>query len=282
MATNRYFQNSIKDQNLISELNRELIQQAGQDVMYMPRTLVKEDLILDEDVLSQFDVKYDIEMFIKTFDNFGGPDDTITKFGLDVNDELILTVHADRFQTVTGMDHPLEGDLIWFPLSQGLFEIKYVENEQPFYQVGKNYVFDLTCEIFQYSGEKIDTGVAAIDQIESENAYSIDLLLAVGGVGTYAPNEPVYQGGTLATATAKAIVSSWTPGTRKLRVYNIVGTFATDTYVTGDTSGANWDLTSTDDQLLPTVPFADNKILETDGDSILDFSEMDPWSEGDL
>ncbi|SUZ59480.1 uncharacterized protein METZ01_LOCUS12334 [marine metagenome] len=250
--------------------------------MYMPRTLVKEDLILDEDVLSQFDVKYDIEMFIKTFDNFGGPDDTITKFGLDVNDELILTVHADRFQTVTGMDHPLEGDLIWFPLSQGLFEIKYVENEQPFYQVGKNYVFDLTCEIFQYSGEKIDTGVAAIDQIESENAYSIDLLLAVGGLGTYTPNEPVYQGGTLATATAKAIVSSWTPGTRKLRVYNIVGTFATDTYVTGDTSGANWDLTSTDDQLLPTVPFADNKILETDGDSILDFSEMDPWSEGDL
>jgi len=282
MATNSYFQNSIKDQNLISELNRELIQQAGQDVMYMPRTLVKEDLILDEDVLSQFDVKYDIEMFIKTFDNFGGPDDTITKFGLDVNDELILTVHADRFQTVTGMDHPLEGDLIWFPLSQGLFEIKYVENEQPFYQVGKNYVFDLTCEIFQYSGEKIDTGVAAIDQIESENAYSIDLLLAVGGLGTYTPNEPVYQGGTLATATAKAIVSSWTPGTRKLRVYNIVGTFATDTYVTGDTSGANWDLTSTDDQLLPTVPFADNKILETDGDSILDFSEMDPWSEGDL
>ncbi len=282
MATNSYFQNSIKDQNLISELNRELIQQAGQDVMYMPRTLVKEDLILDEDVLSQFDVKYDIEMFIKTFDNFGGPDDTITKFGLDVNDELILTVHADRFQTVTGMDHPLEGDLIWFPLSQGLFEIKYVENEQPFYQVGKNYVFDLTCELFQYSGEKIDTGVAAIDQIESENAYSIDLLLAVGGLGTYTPNEPVYQGGTLATATAKAIVSSWTPGTRKLRVYNIVGTFATDTYVTGDTSGANWDLTSTDDQLLPTVPFADNKILETDGDSILDFSEMDPWSEGDL
>jgi hypothetical protein len=282
MATNSYFQNSIKDQNLISELNRELIQQAGQDVMYMPRTLVKEDLILDEDVLSQFDVKYDIEMFIKTFENFGGPDDSITKFGLDVNDELILTVHADRFQTVTGMDHPLEGDLIWFPLSQGLFEIKYVENEQPFYQVGKNYVFDLTCELFQYSGEKIDTGVAAIDQIESENAYSIDLLLAVGGLGTYTPNEPVYQGGTLATATAKAIVSSWTPGTRKLRVYNIVGTFATDTYVTGDTSGANWDLTSTDDQLLPTVPFADNKILETDGDSILDFSEMDPWSEGDL
>ncbi len=282
MATNSYFQNSTKDQNLISELNRELIQQAGQDVMYMPRTLVKEDLILDEDVLSQFDVKYDIEMFIKTFGNFGGPDDTITKFGLDVNDELILTVHADRFQTVTGMDHPLEGDLIWFPLSQGLFEIKYVENEQPFYQVGKNYVFDLTCEIFQYSGEKIDTGVAAIDQIESENAYSIDLLLAVGGLGTYTPNEPVYQGGTLATATAKAIVSSWTPGTRKLRVYNIVGTFATDTYVTGDTSGANWDLTSTDDQLLPTVPFAYNKILETDVDSILDFSEMDPWSEGDL
>ncbi len=282
MASNIYFQNATADQNLLNEINREVIQQAGIDVVYLPRTLVKEDLILDEDVLSTFDTKYDIEMYVKTSDNFGGADDSVSKFGLTITDELILTVHAERFEFVTGTAVPKEGDLIWFPLSKGLFEIKFVEDEQPFYQVGKNYVFDLTCELFQYGGEKIDTGVAAIDQVEADNAYSIDILMTAGGLGTYTPNEQVYQGNTLATATAKAVVASWTASTRKLRVYNIVGTFASDSYVTGNTSGANWSVTSTDDQLLPNDGFSDNKILETDGDNILDFSEMDPWSEGDL
>ena len=106
--------------------------------------------------------------------------------------------------------------------------------------------------------------------------------MTAGGLGTYTPNEQVYQGSTLATATAKAVVASWTPCTRKLRVYNIVGTFATDSFVTGNSSGSNWSVTSTDDQLLPNDGFADNKVLETEGDNILDFSEMDPWSEGDL
>jgi hypothetical protein len=282
MASNIYFQNATADQNLLNEINREVIQQAGIDVVYLPRTLVKEDLILDEDVLSTFDTKYDIEMYVKSSDNFGGADDAISKFGMTITDELILTVHAERFKFVTGTAVPKEGDLIWFPLSKGLFEIKFVEDEQPFYQVGKNYVFDLTCELFQYGGEKIDTGVAAIDQVEADNAYSIDILMTAGGLGTYTPNEQVYQGNTLATATAKAVVASWTASTRKLRVYNIVGTFASDSYVTGNTSAANWSVTSTDDQLLPNDGFSDNKILETDGDNILDFSEMDPWSEGDL
>ena len=282
MASNIYFQNATADQNLLNDINREIIQQAGIDVVYLPRTLVKEDTVLDEDVISKFDTKYDIEMYVKSTDNFGGADDAISKFGMAISDELILTVHAERFKFVTGMTTPKEGDLVWFPLAKELFEIKFVEDEQPFYQVGKYYVFDLTCEQFDYSGEKIDTGVAAIDQIESDNAYSIDILMTAGGLGTYTPNEQVYQGSTLATATAKAVVASWTPSTRKLRVYNIVGTFATDSFVTGNSSGSNWSVTSTDDQLLPNDGFADNKVLETEGDNILDFSEMDPWSEGDL
>ena len=282
MASNIYFQNATADQNLLNDINREIIQPAGIDVVYLPRTLVKEDTVLDEDVISKFDTKYDIEMYVKSTDNFGGADDAISKFGMAISDELILTVHAERFKFVTGMTTPKEGDLVWFPLAKELFEIKFVEDEQPFYQVGKNYVFDLTCEQFDYSGEKIDTGVAAIDQIESDNAYSIDILMTAGGLGTYTPNEQVYQGSTLATATAKAVVASWTPSTRKLRVYNIVGTFATDSFVTGNSSGSNWSVTSTDDQLLPNDGFADNKVLETEGDNILDFSEMDPWSEGDL
>jgi len=281
MATNIYFQNSITDQNLLNEINREVIQQAGIDVMYIPRTLVKEDLVLGEDVLSQFNTAYEIEMYVKSSDNFGGPDDAISRFGLDISDELILVVHAESFKFATNNTTPLEGDLIYFPLSKGLFEIKFVEDEQPFYQIGKNYVFELTCEVFQYGEEKIDTGTDA-DKVERENAYAVDLLLTAGGTGTYIIDEEVYQGANLAAATSKAIVVSWVVSTRTLRINNISGTFATGTNITGSDSSAVWSLTSYDDQLLPTTPYADNKIFETDGDSILDFSEMDPWSEGDL
>ena len=281
MATNIYFQNSITDQNLLNEINREVIQQAGIDVMYIPRTLVKEDLILGEDVLSQFNTAYEIEMYVKSSDNFGGPDDAISRFGLDISDELILVVHAESFKFATNNTTPLEGDLIYFPLSKGLFEIKFVEDEQPFYQVGKNYVFELTCEVFQYGEEKIDTGTDA-DKVERENAYAVDLLLTAGGTGTYIIDEEVYQGANLAAATSKAIVVSWVVSTRTLRINNISGTFATGTNITGNDSSAVWSLTSFDDQLLPTTPYADNKIFETDGDAILDFSESDPFSEGDL
>ena len=223
MATNIYFQNSITDQNLLNEINREVIQQAGIDVMYIPRTLVKEDLILGEDVLSQFNTAYEIEMYVKSSDNFGGADDAISKFGLDIRDELILVVHAESFKFATNNTTPLEGDLIYFPLSKGLFEIKFVEDEQPFYQIGKNYVFELTCEVFQYGEEKIDTGTDA-DKVERENAYAVDLLLTAGGTGTYIIDEEVYQGANLAAATSKAIVVSWVVSTRTLRINNISGT----------------------------------------------------------
>ena len=282
MASNIYFQNALKDQNLLNEINREVIQQAGIDMMYLPRTLVKEDLIVNEDVLSQFTNAYQITAFIKSSDNFGGPDDAISKFGLDIRDELILVVHAEEFKFSTDLTKPLEGDLIYFPLSKGVFEIKFVEDEQPFYQVGKNYVFEITCELFQYGEERIDTGTDA-DKIERDNAYAVDLVLTAGGSGTYVVDEPVYQGGSLATATGKGIVAAWTSSTRTLRVNRIVGTFAINTNITGDTSAAVWSQASaTDEQEIPTIPYADNKIFETDGDSILDFSEFDPWSEGDL
>ena len=140
----------------------------------------------------------------------------------------------------------------------------------------------MTCEVFQYGEEKIDTGTDA-DKVERENAYAVDLVLTAGGTGTYLVDEAVYQGANLAGATGKGIVAAWTSSTRTLRVNNIVGTFAISTNITGATSGAVWSqAAATDDQLLPTTPYADNKILETDGDAILDFSESDPFSEGDL
>ena len=281
MATNLYFNNvtSHAEQELINELTSEVIKIHGMDVFYIPRTIVKEDLLLDEDVLSRFSTAYEIEMYLKSTEGFGGEGDLVSKFGLDVRDEVIFTVHADRFNLATDMDKPLEGDLVFLPMSKGLFEIKFVEHEQPFYQAGKNYSFDITCELFQYSEEQLETGIAAIDDIEREQSASIDFVMTAGGSGSYTIDEEVYQGASLAEATAKGTVVSWTTATRTLRANDTSGTFVAGASVYGATSSAVWSLTSYDDQALPTTPFADNLEFETEADAILDFSESNPFGE---
>ena len=281
MATNLYFQNvsSHAEQEIINSITSEVIQMHGMDVFYIPRTLIKEDVLLGEDVLSKFTTAYEIEMYLKTTEAFGGEGDLVSKFGLDVRDEIIFTVHKDRFELATDMAKPLEGDLVFLPMSKGLFEIKFVEHEQPFYQAGKNYSFDITCELYQYSEEQLETGISAIDDIEREQSAAIDLVMTAGGSGAFTVDEAVYQGGSLAAATGKGTVVSWNATTRTLRVNDTSGTFAAATNITGNTSGAVWSLTSYDDQELPTTPFADNKEFETDGDSILDFSEANPFGD---
>jgi hypothetical protein len=281
MATNLYFNNSsYAEQELINSLTSEVIQIHGLDVFYIPRTIVKEDLLLGEDVLSKFSTAYEIEMYLKGTEGFGGEGDLVSKFGLDVRDEVIFTVHSDRFELATDMVKPLEGDLVFLPMSKGLFEIKFVEDEQPFYQSGKNYSFDITCELYQYSEEQLDTGIADIDNIEREQSAAIDLIMTAGGSGSFSVDEEVYQGGSLAAATGKGMVVSWNTTTRTLRVNDTSGTFAASTNVTGNTSSAVWSQASAADyQELPTTPFADNKEFETDGDSILDFSEANPFGD---
>ena len=288
MATNLYFNNvtSHAEQELINELTSEVIKIHGMDVFYLPRTLVKEDLIIGEDVLSRFSTSYEIEMYLKGTEGFGGEGDLVSKFGLDVRDEVIFTVHRDRFNLATSMDKPLEGDLIFLPINKGLFEIKFVEHEQPFYQSGKNYSFDLTCELFQYSEEQLQTGIEDVDQIERDDSYAIDLVMSTGGSGAFTVDEEIYQGANLAAATFKGIVVSWNATTRVLRVNDISGSLAAIA-TTGDTSGAVWSLSSTTDstgkadldQVLPTDPNADNLELEIEADSILDFSESNPFGD---
>ena len=281
MSTNLYFNNvtSHAEQELINDLTSEVIKIHGMDVFYIPRTIVKEDLLLDEDVLSRFSTAYEIEMYLKSTEGFGGEGDLVSKFGLDVRDEVIFTVHKDRFELATTKPKPLEGDLIFLPINKGLFEIKFVEHEQPFYQAGKNYSFDITCELYQYSEEQLETGITAIDDIEKEQSAAIDFVMTAGGSGAYAIDESVYQGASLAEATAKGTVVSWTTATRTLRANDTSGTFVAGASVYGATSSAVWSLTSYDDQALPTTPFADNLEFETEADAILDFSESNPFGE---
>ena len=282
MATNLYFNNTTShaEQELINELTSEVIKIHGMNVFYIPRTIVKEDLILGEDVLARFSTAYEIEMYLKSTEGFGGEGDLISKFGLDVRDEVIFTVHKDRFELATEKSKPLEGDLIYLPMSKGLFEIKFVEHEQPFYQAGKNYSFDLTCELFQYGEEQFEKGLPKeIRDIEREQSAAIDFVMTAGGSGAYSIDEEVYQGVSLAAATAKGTVVSWTTATRTLRANDTSGTFVAGASVYGATSSAVWSLTSYDDQALPTTPFADNVEFETEADSILDFSESNPFGE---
>ena len=282
MSTNLYFNNvtSHTEQELINDLTSEVIKIHGMDVFYLPRSISStEDPVYGEDVLSTFSTAYEIEMYLKGTEGFGGEGDLVSKFGLDVRDEVIFTVHKDRFNLATDMDKPLEGDLIFLPINKGLFEIKFVEHEQPFYQFGKNYSFDITCELYQYSEEQLETGIAAVDQIERDESYAIDFVMTTGGSGAFSIDEAIYQGPSLANSTAKGIVVSWTAATRTLRANDTSGTFVAGTNITGDTSNAVWTLTSYDDQALPTTPFADNVEFETEADAILDFSESNPFGE---
>ena len=287
MATNLYFNNvtSHAEQELINNLTSEVIKIHGMDVFYIPRTIVKEDLIIGEDVLSKFTTAYEIEMYLKGTEGFGGEGDLVSKFGLDVRDEVIFTVHKDRFNLATDMDKPLEGDLVFLPINKGLFEIKFVEHEQPFYQAGKNYSFDITCELYQYSQEQLETGITDIDDIEKEQGYTIDLVMTAGGSGTFTDDEVIYQG-TSGSRTFEGTVVSWNAVTRTLRLNDITGSLAA-VATTGVTSGAVWSLSSTTDstgkadldQVLPTDPNADNLEFEIEADSVLDFTESNPFGD---
>lgn len=171
MALNKYFNlqndlNHTNEQDLIHKLVEESIQIMGIDVVYLPRELQKEDTLFGEDVISSFTETYPIEMYIESIESFEGEGDLLQKFGLAVKDEVNLTVATRRFEEETGMTVPREGDLIYFPLSKGMFEIKFVEDEQPFYPLGTLPMYKLRCELFDYSYEQIDTGDEDIDLVD--------------------------------------------------------------------------------------------------------------------
>ena len=289
MATNNYFKNfdSFPQQELLNSLTREVIQMSGIDVLYLVRTSVKIDDILNEDVLSRFESAVEIEMYINTPEGFGGAGDIATKFGLDVQDELNMIVNKERFFKETGLAAPREGDLIYFPLDRNIFVIRFVEDEKPFYPLGKNTVYDLTCEKFVYSEEEFalpDDGSGTkeiFDKYERKNAITMQLTVAAGSL-LYKADETVYQGSSLAGSTASAQVADFDDTTGILNVFHVTGDFATGSNIIGVKSNAVRSITKIDDQTQSSSEYSDNITFETEGDGVLDFSELDPWSEGDL
>tara|TARA_R110000737_G_scaffold68488_1_gene96594 strand:+ start:4219 stop:4959 length:741 start_codon:yes stop_codon:yes gene_type:complete len=183
MATNLFFNNYAfsQEQNLIEDLIIESIKIYGYDCYYLPRTLVAEDTLFGEDTLSKFDNAYSLEMYVKSVDGFEGEGDFLSKFNIEIRDEMVLTVsqrrfgeEVDVFNTTEDIGRPSEGDLIYFPLNNKIFEVKFVEHESIFYQMGSLQTYDLRCELFEYSHERLDTGINVIDSVET--AFSGDML----------------------------------------------------------------------------------------------------------
>lgn len=184
MPQSNFFSHGTKnEQYFFEDLIVESLHIYGQNCFYIPRTLIGKDEILGEDRLSKFKSAYQIEMYFENVDSFDGQGAFIQKFGLMMEQSATLVVARRRWQQLVGRfgdtiipSRPCEGDLIYFPLTDGLFEIKFVSHQDPFYQIGKLYVYKLQVELFQYASERLDTGVKEIDDFESLKSFDINQL----------------------------------------------------------------------------------------------------------
>ena len=211
---NPFFQQgSFGEQSLIQDLINEQLKIYGVDVYYLPRKYITEKTVIKEVIESKFDISHPIEAYIDNYEGYGGNGTLLSKFGIQDVDDLTLIISKDRFETYIGPliinapniklgTRPREGDLIYFPLGDRLFEIKYVEHEKPFYQLQKTYVYELRCELFRYEDEDLDTGVDFIDDNVVDDGYIQTLTLVGTGV------------------TATAITSVVDGGVRSIRVTN--------------------------------------------------------------
>lgn len=180
MARNKYFSKpTTLEKNIVVNQVAELIQISGIDVVYIPRKLNKLDSLYGEDVLSSFETKFEIEMLLNDVSEFGGDGSIMSKFGLEVRDEVNFTVSSKRFKEVVKFDEPREGDLIYFTDQNALFEIKYVDYNKKLFAHNTTPKFDIKCELFEYSNEKIEVGITELDVLDGidtvvENGVNVD------------------------------------------------------------------------------------------------------------
>ena len=183
MPINPYFtQGTTNEQNLVEDLIIESLKIYGKDLFYIPRTLVSVDNVFGEDRLSKFQNSYPIEMYFDNIDSFAGQGAMLQKFGLIMEQSATLTVARKRWQQLIGNqgttilpNRPCEGDLLYFPLTKGLFEIKFVQHQEPFYQLGKLYVYKLQVELFQYASERLNTGIQEVDEFENLKSFDVTI-----------------------------------------------------------------------------------------------------------
>ena len=283
MPTNVFFNHAVStEQQLYEDLVVESLRLYGHEVFYLPREVVEEDTILNEDVQSKYGDAYSVEMYIENTDGFEGEGDLMSKFGIQIRDQATFVISLRTWERFISLDSNLatsfrhnEGDLIYFPLSGSMFEIKFVEHEDPFYQVGKLFVFKLRAELFEYSQEDFDTGIGDIDQIEDEQAYSLSMTMNNGNSNDFVANENLSKSGTVV-----AEVVSWNQPTSNLLAKDITTTLAVGDVLIGAISGAQYTIASIDDRMtFSNDAAAQNLDFENKDSSYLDLSEINPFGE---
>ena len=294
MARSPHFSQKVRsEQNLYEDIIIESMKIYGQDVYYLPRTIVNENTILGEDVASQFANSYKIEMYLENQDGFDGEGDLFTKFGVEIRDEATFIVARKRWtQTVSSANNsitvlrPKEGDLIWLELSNKLFEIMHVEHESPFYQLSNLPTYKMRCQLFEYSGEDLDVGIAGVDTIQSDFGYRAYLTMdSDGSVGGFTVGENITQtfaNGTILTGE----VAHWSDSDKIMHLVNFGandGAFhlpVVGRQVIGATSGNITTTTAVSEEIVETNN-EQNTTFETTNDvmSFLDFSETNPFGD---
>jgi hypothetical protein len=299
MSTNFYFNNFpsrladapiTPEQLLVEDLVIEALKIYGLDLYYLPRTTRDEvDFLYGEDGLKQYLTAHAIEMYLENVTGFDGDQDFISKFGLEIRDEITMLVSRLRFRyTVNGYTRPREGDLIYIPMTTSFFEITSVESENDqamFYTLGRGrggnvYVYAIKMKQYVFSNEIIETGIADIDN-NIRNYYPKTRISLGSGSGKFLNDEIVYQGSSLATATSQALVYDFQPNAY-IDVYRIQGDFVTTSNVHGNTSSAQWTVTLASDAATTNNAFEDifdNARIEAASDGIIDFTEINPFGE---
>ena len=306
-----YYKNNNSEQNLYQDLVDEQIKLFGSDVYYISKKVYK-DNALNDIVFSEFSEKIVIETMLQNVEGFGPQSEFISKFGLRVTDEVRFTMSVRRWEQESSRlnnleveSRPNEGDLIYFPLTGDLYEIKFVERESPFYQLGKLYFFTLTCEIYVVGSEDIETGIPEIDDIEADNDYSISLVLQDGEAGTgdfYVGDTIEYYGSSTAAGYntvlglinptgIKAEVADWDAPSKTLKLINVTGEFTEGYYVGKDSAQPNppnppyqsdgiyqiADQVTTVNIDDSNSDYDDNKYIEIEADEFIDWSEDIPF-----
>ena len=313
MATSVYFSGAVKsEQDLYEDLVTESIKVFGQDVIYIPRTRISEDALLNEE-FSEFTAAYPIEMYLESAEGFEGDGNLLGKFGLEIRDQADFVVTKRRWDSVVGVNvndanlgytekgKPAEGDLIYMTLTQRLFEIRYVEPKNPFYQLGNLPTYTMTAELFEYNDQHFDTGYDEIDAIEWNNATSYSYILTTS-TNSYKLGEEVKQWtGTNDTASpAQPInivgyVAGWDGDNNRITIIsphqstNGDGTFmqfsvqaAANRKLVGTESGTSLNIVTDETTTITqynTDPFADNDEFEVAGDDVIDFTESNPFGD---
>jgi hypothetical protein len=294
MPTNFYFNNFpanqvTSEQLLVEDLVIESMQINGMDVFYMPRSSRDSvDYLYGEDPTTKFTRAYPIEMYLENVMGMDGEQDFISKFGLEIRDEMRMLVARRRFKSTVTQLRPQEGDLVYIPLVQNFFEITFVEHENDqamFHTLGRGrggnvYLYALKMKQFVFSNEVIETGILQIDQ-QIRNSYAkVKLILDDTNHITFLEDEVVYQGPDLENATAQAIVYAFNPNS-SIQVYRTQGVF-TSGLLKSVTSGAEATIIVADDTVEMNNAFEDiidNRRIQDEGETFIDWSERNPFGE---